>query len=54
MKYISEKLNEVSMKCTALNIPDKLSVEELINRDESLPTVDTLRAEKNKVQNILD
>ena len=30
------------MKWTALDIPDKLSLEEFINRDEFLPTGDTL------------
>ena len=37
-----ENLNEVSMKWTVLDIPDKLSLEEFINRDEFLPTGDTI------------
>ena len=39
---MNENLNEVSMKWTFLDITDKLSLEEFINQDEFLPTVDTL------------
>ena len=45
MKYINENLNEVSMKWTAFNILD-LSVEKIINRNQSLPTDDTLTTSK--------
>ena len=42
MEEILKEIHEVSMKLTALDLPDKFSVYEFINRDESLPTGETL------------
>ena len=50
---MNRNLNEVSMKQTVLDIPEKLSLEEFINRDEFLSIgITTTTAKESRFSNL--